>query len=172
MTKRFSNPLCLHAGSTSTGRILATLAVITVLDGCSTAAEHYRELGATEDRAMTVGLVQKNVSKGLPQSSVATTLGSPNIVTRDTDGKETWIYDKVASEASFSQGTGNVNSSLSGFGSFPSAGGNTGSVMASIFGGYSKSAGAASVTQRTLTVVIKFDPSQRVDSVTYHSTKF
>lgn len=172
MIKRLFDNLSANPAETKTAKLLTALAAAAVLGGCSTAAEHYRELGATEDRAMTVGLVQKNVSKGLPQSSVATTLGSPNIVTRDTDGKETWIYDKVASEASFSQGTGNVNSSLSGFGSFPSAGGNTGSVMASIFGGYSKSAGAASVTQRTLTVVIKFDPSQRVDSVTYHSTKF
>lgn len=160
------------------GVVLAVL-MSAGLNGCMTASEHYQQLAATQDRALTVGLVQKDITKGLSQSSVATRLGSPNIVTRDVDGKETWIYDKVASEASFSQGAGNINASLAGSGAFPgvamltSPGSiDTGSVSAAVAGGYNRSAGAASVTQRTLTVVIKFDPSQQVDTVTYHSTKF
>ena len=38
----------------------------------------------------------------MTQDQVAAALGSPNIVTRDAAGRETWIYDKIASEASYS----------------------------------------------------------------------
>lgn len=144
-----------------------------VLAGCLTAAQHYQELGATQDRALTVGLVQKEVKVGLSQSDVAVALGSPNIVTRDSQNRETWIYDKVATEASFSQGTADANAFLTGVGTFPGgAKGDSGSVQATLNGGYSKQAGAASVTQRTLTVVIKFDRNSAVDWLSYHSTTF
>jgi len=71
------------------------------LTGCLSAAQHYRQLGATQDRALTVGLVQKEIRVGLSQADVASVLGSPNIVTRDSRNRETWIYDKIATEASF-----------------------------------------------------------------------
>jgi outer membrane protein assembly factor BamE (lipoprotein component of BamABCDE complex) len=147
------------------------------LGGCMTAAEHTQQLGSTEDRQITIGLAQKMVRQGHSQGDVATALGSPNIVTRDASNRETWIYDKIATETSFSQDNGNFASSLSGSGSFPSAGlaglvGNNGSVNASIGGGYSKSAGAASITQKTLTLVVKFDGNRKVESLDYHSTKF
>src|SRR5207237_10614075 len=72
------------------------------LPGCRSAARHYRSLGATEDRALTVGVVQKEITVGLGQSDVAVVLGAPNIVTRDSQNRETWVYDKIATEASFS----------------------------------------------------------------------
>ncbi len=42
---------------------------------------------------MTVGIVQKEIRIGMSQADVAAALGSPNIVTRDSEGKETWIYE-------------------------------------------------------------------------------
>ena len=39
-------------------------------------------------------------------------------------------------------------------------------------GSYSKEAGAASSTQRTLTVVIRFDTKGLVESTSYHASKF
>ena len=51
---------------------------------------------------MTVGVVQREIHTGLTQDQVAEALGSPNIVTRDASGNETWIYDKIATEASYS----------------------------------------------------------------------
>jgi outer membrane protein assembly factor BamE (lipoprotein component of BamABCDE complex) len=140
------------------------------LAGCMTAAQHYRQLGATQDRALTVGLVQKEIKVGLSQADVAGTLGSPNIVTRDSQNRETWIYDKIATEASFSQGSGDVSAAVNGNGVFP--GTNPASVSGSVAGSYSKQAGAASVTQRTLTVVIKFDRGSAVESLAYQSTTF
>jgi len=135
--------------------------------GCMTAAEHQRELGSTREREMTVGIVQKEIRVGMSQADVALALGSPNIVTNDGSGKETWIYDKIATEASYSASTGGVSGGVG-------AGGLAGSalVLGGIGGGYSKSAGAYGSTQKTLTVVIKFDDRKRVESFSYHASKF
>jgi len=100
---------------------------------------------------MTVGVVQKEIRAGMSQEQVAVALGSPNIVTRDAAGRESWIYDKIASEASYSRSEG------------------YGTVL--ILGGGS-AAGATATTQRTLTVVIKFGTDQTVETFSYHATTF
>lgn len=135
--------------------------------GCMTAAQHQQELGSTKEREMTVGIVQKEIRKGMSQADVAVALGSPNIVTNDGSGKETWIYDKIATEASYSTSAGGVSGGVG-------AGGLAGSalILGGVGGGYSKSAGASSTTQKTLTVVIKFDDRKNVESFSYHASKF
>jgi len=122
-----------------------------VLLGCSTAADHQRSLGSTAERETTLGIVQKEIHAGLTQDEVIAALGSPNIVTRDAQGHETWVYDKIATEASYSRSDVYGTILLVGGGS---------------------ASGAASTTQKTLTVVIKFAPDQRVDTFSYHSSKF
>ena len=99
----------------------------------------------------TVGIVQKEIKAGMSQADVANALGSPNIVTKDSAGFETWIYDKIASEASYATG--------SGYGTL-------------ILIGASGSSGAYSTTQKTLTVIIKFDTQGSVASFSYHASKF
>lgn len=144
------------------------------LGGCMSASQHSQQLGGTEDRALTVGLVQKQIKPGISQAEVATILGSPNIVTGDNQNRETWIYDRIATEASFSQDSGSASANITGSGNFPGtfSSPESGNIYGNLGGGYSKSAGAASVTQRTLTVVIKFTPDHAVESVSYNSTKF
>ncbi len=135
--------------------LIATVFSIPVLSGCGmTAAEHSRGLGSANEREMTVGIVQRDIKEGMNQADVAEALGSPNIVTRDSEGLETWVYDKIANEASYSE-------SRSGTG-----------LILSLFWGGDKRAGASSSAQKTLTVVIKFDDSRNVKSFTYHSSKF
>jgi hypothetical protein len=82
---------------------------------------------------------------------VAEALGSPNLVTKDTVGRETWVYDKIATEASASHSNA--------YGSI-------------LILGVGQAAGASSTTQRTLTVVIRFDREQKVDTFTYHASRF
>lgn len=153
MPKKFSICICIIA----TGFMF----------GCMTAAQHQQELGSTKEREMTVGIVQKEIRKGMSQADVAVALGSPNIVTNDGSGKETWIYDKIATEASYSTSSGGVSGGMG-------AGGIAGSalILGGVGGGYSKSAGASSTTQKTLTVVIKFDDRKNVESFSYHASKF
>lgn len=130
---------------------LCLLLILVLPVGCMTAADHQRSLGSTQEREMTLGVVQKEIRVGMSQAGVATALGSPNIVTKDDEGKETWIYDKIASEASYSVSGGGVSI---------------------LIAGYSRSSGATSSTQKTLTVVIKYDKKGTVESVAYHTSKF
>ena len=147
------------------------LPICLALSGCMTASQHQQQLGGTQERALTLGLVQKEIKPGLAKSDVATALGSPNIVTGDSQNRETWIYDKVASEASYSQDSGSASANVMGSGTFPGTP-NYGYASGNLGGSYSKSAGAASITQRTLTVVIKFTTTNTVESVSYNSTRF
>ncbi len=133
-------------------KIFALFAVMLVLfSGCQTAASHTKDLGDDSTEKFTLGNVQRKIQKGASQADVAQALGSPNIVTKDATGKESWIYDKVAREVAYSHDSG-------------------GAWL--ILGAYGKEAGASRQSQRTLTVVIKFDDKGSVDNVTYHSSSF
>jgi outer membrane protein assembly factor BamE (lipoprotein component of BamABCDE complex) len=131
--------------------ILSALLSVIVLAGCSNVQDHKANLTSTNERELTVGTVQKEIRKGMSGAEVAEALGSPNIVTKDEKEQETWVYDKIATEASYSQSSG---------------------AMFLLLGGVANSSGAASVTQKTLTVVIKFNKEGKVDSYTYHASKF
>ena len=135
-----------------------------LLSGC---ASHQQKLHSTREREMTLGIVQKEISVGMSQADVAVALGSPNIVTRDSGGKEAWIYDKIATEASYSKSSGSVKGAA-GAGGVPG----TTLLLGVIGGGASKQSGAASTTQKTLTVVIKFDKNGQVETFSYHMSKF
>ena len=112
-----------------------------------------------QEQQMTLGLVQRDIKIGTSQADVAQILGSPNIVTQDADGKETWIYDKVSSITSYgSSGFGvNVGGFGGGFG-WNGIGGGMGNV------GYNKNGGTVQSNQKTLTVVLKFDNNHNVSS--------
>ena len=129
------------------------------------ASEHQQALHSTNERETTLGLVQKEIKTGMSQGDVAIALGSPNIVSKDSDGSDTWIYDKIATEISYSKDGG-------GFGVGAGAGIENWRLVPVGAIGYSKSAGAAAQTQKTLTVVIKFDEEQKVKTLSYHSSKF
>lgn len=101
------------------------------------------------------------------QTEVAEVLGSPNIVTKDAGGDESWVYDKVASEASYSSDRGGVSGAGAGGGVVGDA-----LLLGGLLGNYERQAGASATTQRTLTVVIKFNDAKRVKDFSYHSSKF
>jgi outer membrane protein assembly factor BamE (lipoprotein component of BamABCDE complex) len=118
---------------------------------CTSTREHKEKLGSTQERELTVGVVQKEIKKGMSGADVTQVLGSPNIVTKDDNENETWVYDKIATEASYSESQ---------------------TALFLILGGSAEQSGAKSVTQKTLTVIIKFDGNGKVSTFSYHSTKF
>jgi len=124
---------------------------LVVVGGCARADKHAEKVHSSKEREMTVGIVQKEIHQGMSAAEVAEALGSPNIVTSDKVGDETWIYDKIATEASFSQSRG--------FGTV-------------LLLGYVKEGGARATTQKTLTVVIKFSKEKKVKEFSYHASKF
>jgi hypothetical protein len=56
-----------------------------------------------ETQKVTLGNVQRIVKVGASNSEVIDALSSPNIVTSNKDGTETWVYDKVITEAEYVQ---------------------------------------------------------------------
>ena len=146
-------------------RKFSLLGLLMFVVGCTTGAEQQQSLHSSKEREMTVGLVQKEIRVGMSQADVATALGSPNIVSKDSEGNDSWIYDKIATEVSYSRESGGIAAG---------AGGLVGSWLLALGGQaqYSKSAGATTQTQKTLTVVIKFDEKGLVKTLSYHASKF
>lgn len=142
---------------------LALLTAIT-LSGCMGAAAHRAAVQDDSSERLTVGTVQGKVSVGMPASDVASVMGSPNIVTTDEERREVWIYDKISTERVYSTSEGGVSTLIFGVG-FALVGG-----AAVPYGHHS--AGAASTSQRTLTVVIKYDEDMKVRDFSYHSSRF
>jgi outer membrane protein assembly factor BamE (lipoprotein component of BamABCDE complex) len=100
---------------------------------------------------LTVGKVQGEIKEGMAASAVAMVLGSPNIVTTDENRREVWIYDKVSSNS--------VNTTNSGYGTLIILGANT-------------SQSESTTSQKTLTIIIKFDKDKKVRDFAYNYTQF
>ena len=148
-------------------QILAVIWIGVLLNGCMTANQHYQDTHGAQERQMTVGTVQREIRKGISGAEVAEVLGSPNIVTTDGEGREVWIYDKISTDVTYSRSSGGgiIGLLIGTISGDVLAGGGAG-------GSVSRSAGAESTTQRTLTVVIKFDENKRVRDFAYHASRF
>jgi outer membrane protein assembly factor BamE (lipoprotein component of BamABCDE complex) len=107
--------------------------------------------------------VQRQIQVGMSGAQVAQVLGSPNIVSSDEERREVWVYDKIATDRAYSASSGGVQALVLGFG---------GAAAGGIGGGAGASAGASSTSQRTLTVVIKFDHERKVRDFAYHTSRF
>lgn len=116
-----------------------------------------------EEREFTLGLVQREVRVGMSQADLAAALGSPNVVTRDAKGSEAWVYDRIATEARYSS---------SGIG--VGGGGSYAGASTLLLGWLSahKRNERATVSQRTLTAVVRFDAEGKVESFSVHASRF
>jgi outer membrane protein assembly factor BamE (lipoprotein component of BamABCDE complex) len=144
-------------------RLITILACFTFLFGCASASDHRADVKDPVGDELTVGTVQKEIRVGMSGGEVASVLGSPNIVSTDENRREVWIYDKVSTDYAYSQSSGGISALILGWGG--SAAGGTG-------GSYGSGAGASSRTQKTLTVIIKFDEKGLVRDFAYHQSKF
>ena len=128
-------------------KFLFAVAIIAGATGCSADYHSGEVQKGLEGDKVTVGTVQREIKVGMSSAAVAEALGSPNVVTTDELRREVWVYDKIATDVSAS-------------------------------GGYwtlllvGQSAGAASKSQRTLTIIIKFDEDKKVRDFAYHASRF
>lgn len=99
-------------------------------------------------------------------ADVVGVLGSPNIVTSDTQRREVWVYDKFTTETVYSTSEGGVGALV--FGRIDQVAPAFGLANGSVSGG----TGAQSKAQRTLTVIIKFDKSNKVRDFSYNTSSF
>ncbi|MBP8605353.1 MAG: hypothetical protein KBI46_05880 [Phycisphaerae bacterium] len=127
--------------------LLSVLVFSIVYSGCSADYHAQRvQEGMNGDR-VTVGTVQRQIKVGMSSAEVIEALGSPNVITTDENRREVWVYDKFATDVASSGGYWTI-----------------------LFAG--QSSGAASASQRTLTVVIKFDEEKKVRDFAYHTSRF
>lgn len=126
------------------------------------------------EQELTIGTVQKYVHVGMAQDEVAVALGSPNIVTQDANGKETWIYDKISSSItdrnkneSYVENAMDARYFWHGVLTLATLGLINKDVKPEL-----KDVSQVVSTQKTLTIVIKFDSTNKVESYTYHMSKF
>jgi outer membrane protein assembly factor BamE (lipoprotein component of BamABCDE complex) len=140
------------------------LPVVFLLSACQTPAQHMANVqSATDGDAISVGKVQREIRVGMTNAQVVEVLGSPNIVTTDEKRREVWVYDRIATDRAYSTSSGGVSALILGFGSGVAGAGGA---------GFNSSAGASSTSQRTLTIIVKFDESARVRDFAYHQSKF
>ncbi len=128
---------------------------------------------AFAQQTLTVGTVQKYIHAGMSQDQVVMALGSPNIVTQDGNGKETWVYDKMSStivdrnknESALEKGTA-IKNSWRGLLNVVTLG--------LLTDGKTELRDVSQIesSQNTLTIVIKFDEKNSVESFSYHSSRF
>lgn len=131
-------------------RYFIILSLLVLLTGCASARRH-RDLVRDDAERITVGKVQREIRVGMSSSEVAEIMGSPNVVSTDAQRREVWIYDKISTEVAYSKSTSGI------------------SIL--IIGGVGAS-GARSTSQRTLTVIIKFDHRGKVRDFAYHTSRF
>lgn len=136
---------------------------VILLAGCATAEQHAASVSAAQGEKLTVGTVQTQIRKGMSGGAVAEALGSPNVVSTDENGHEVWIYDKISTLDVVSSSSGGLTLGAIGVG--PGVGGLG-------MGGFSSGAGARSTSQKTLTVIIKFDGNKKVRDFAYNYSSF
>lgn len=145
------------------GFVSVAAAVVPLLAGCMSASQHRAEVSNPVGDRVTVGTVQKEIRIGMSGADVASVLGSPNIVSTDEQRREVWIYDKISTDVTYSTSSGGVSALLFGTSGNFGAGGS---------GGVNRGAGASSTSQKTLTVIIKFDDDKKVRDFAYHTSSF
>ncbi|MGI6680980.1 MAG: hypothetical protein ACOX3T_05835 [Bdellovibrionota bacterium] len=125
--------------------IVSLLIVFTLVQACSS-----RNYNLNEER-LTVAKAQREIKIGMSASEVLDVLGSPNMITTDDKRRETWVYDRVSTT---------VQASSSRHGVWV------------LFYDYSNRNSLSSSTQRTLTIIVKFDNQSKVRDFAYRTSAF
>ena len=163
--------------------LLSAMCALLVFTGCENIQ------GPTVPQSnLTPGKVQQNISKGMSSTEIIKALGSPNIITRDKTGKTSWVYDKVSTY--HSKTNGGLNFVRMNANDFVIAGGvlaGTAAVLKTT--GQSNfliSAAALGLftlfntqedyeyktEQQTLTIVLDFDENEKLQNFSYMYSSF
>ena len=137
------------------------------VSGCMSAGKHREAVRDDTADRISVGKVQREIREGMSSAEVVSILGSPNMVTTDSERRETWVNDKVATEQAYSASQGGVGGLLGGV-----FGLGAGGLLGGATGNVERSSGASATNQRTLTIIIKFDENGKVRDYSYRQSSF
>ena len=99
----------------------------------------------------TLGTIQQQIREGMSQSQVVSCLGAPNIVTKDSDGSETWVYEKSSQSTKESYHK---------------------SWLWLLFFGRRKGCQDKVTSQKTINLILNFDPNACLETYTYKASSF
>ena len=131
--------------------IMRVSLIVLVLPSCANLATQ----PASAEEKLTVGTAQREIRIGMSGADVISVLGSPNLVSTDAERREVWAYDRISTEIVQSD----VKAGVWLLGS---------STLSGVSGGLK----TATTSQRTLTIIVKFDAESRVRDFAYHSSRF
>ncbi len=118
--------------------------------------------------ALSYGAVTSQVVKDkTTQSDLLQAFGGPSISTMDSDGVESWVYERSVTETDVSARSGNwqAAANLGVFFGHISAG-------AGASGGQSTTASSTASSFRSLTVIVKFNPNKTVKDYSVRASQF
>jgi len=131
--------------------IMMVSLIVLVLPSCATLTPQ----SVNAEEKLTVGTAQREIRIGMSGADVISVLGSPNLVSTDAERREVWAYDRISTEIVQSD----VKAGVWLLGS---------STLSGVSGGLK----TATTSQRTLTIIVKFDAESRVRDFAYHSSRF
>ena len=70
--------------------LIITIIMVLLFIGCAS---------QTATERLTLGTVQESIHKGMSQAEVQEALGAPNIISKNSEGKEVWTYDRISKES-------------------------------------------------------------------------
>ena len=144
-------------------KLLTAAAICALATGCMTAPQHQQAIDNYEEERLTLAAVQRSVQVGMSGSQVLSALGSPNIVSTDEHRHEIWVYDRVGTEYVHSESDSGLISLITGA---------TGAVAGGVLPSFHHEAGASRRSQRTLTIIVRFDGDKQVKDFSYHASRF
>lgn len=104
-----------------------------------------------KEEQLTLAKVQREIKIGMSSSEVVEILGAPNMVTSDTEHRETWVYDKISTEVATHKSEG-------------------GAWLLILGRGHSRY--SARSNQKTLTIIVKFDTEGKIRDFSYRASSF
>lgn len=128
------------------------------------ARTHRKAVSDDEGERLSLGKVQQHMNEGMSGADVIDLLGSPNIVTTDTQRREVWVYDRIFTTTVTSSGA-DENQEAAAAHLIP---GIKGSSQSS----YDVSSSATQTSQKTMTVIVKFDSDKKVRDYAYRLVRF
>ena len=167
--------------------LLSAMCTLLVFTGCENIQ------GPTVPQSnLTPGKVQQNISKGMSSTEVIKALGTPNIITKDKTGKTSWVYDKVSTYHSKTNGglnyvRMNENDFVVTAGILGAAGAVAAGIAESSFllgvGATVAAIGAVTYVstnddyeykteQKTLTIVLDFNENEKLENFSYMYSSF
>lgn len=99
----------------------------------------------------TLGMAQQCLHPGMSQSEIVCCLGAPNLITKNAQGCETWVYDKKSQSTT-------ETCCRKWYWIF--------------FKGKRKGCNSTETSQKALTVTINFDKNSCLEDFSYNSSSF